>query len=81
MFSRSKKKEDTSYSAVEVSPNRSQTDVSARPSTPQVPGWPVGPQRVASAPLWIIADLLLLLMPIAFLGMLSNYTLNLFHQC
>jgi hypothetical protein len=81
MLSKSKKKEETSYSAVEVSPNRSQTDVSVGPTTATVPGWPVGPQRVASAPLWIIADLLLLLMPIAFLGMLSNYTLNHTRQC
>lgn len=63
----SKKKEDTAYSAVEVDPNTSETDVSRR-SNPAVPGWPSGPQHPGSSPIWILADGILLLMPIAFIG-------------
>lgn len=64
------KKEETAYSAVEVDPNQSITeiDVSSNSTASVVSGWPNGPQRIASAPIWIIADVLLLLMPIAFIS-------------
>lgn len=64
---RSTKPESTAYSAVEIDPNKSDTDVSN--STRTVPGWPTGPQRISNAPLWIIADFLMLLMPIAFIAL------------
>jgi hypothetical protein len=68
LFTGSKKKEETSYSAVEIDANRSDTDVSNQLAAPTIAGWPTGPQRISSAPVWIIGDLLLLLMPIAFIG-------------
>ena len=67
----STKKEDTAYSAVEVEGNRSDTDVSNQSSPHVVSGWPAGPQRIGSAPIWIIGDFLLLLMPIAFIGIVE----------
>jgi hypothetical protein len=67
-FPGSKKKGETSYSAVEVDANRSDTDVSNRSAAPTIAGWPIGPQRISSSPVWIIGDLLLLLMPTAFLS-------------
>ncbi|KAJ4365520.1 hypothetical protein N0V83_008139 [Neocucurbitaria cava] len=63
---RFRKEEDVSYAAVEVEPNRSDTNVSDR--QPTVAGWPATPQRISSSPIWIVGDLLLLLMPIAFIG-------------
>ncbi|KAH7094856.1 hypothetical protein FB567DRAFT_15141 [Paraphoma chrysanthemicola] len=68
-FPGSAKKEDTAYSAVEIDANRSDTDVSNRSAPHDVPGWPAEPQRIASAPIWIIADFLLLFMPIAFIAL------------
>jgi hypothetical protein len=56
---------ETAYKAVENEANSSVRDVSA-PAT--IPGWPTNPQRIASAPLWIIVDFLLLLLPIAFIS-------------
>ncbi|KAF2023295.1 hypothetical protein EK21DRAFT_118903 [Setomelanomma holmii] len=68
-LSGSTRKEDTAYSAVEIEASRSDTDVSNRTEAPAITGWPTGPQRIANAPIWIIADFLLLLMPIAFIAL------------
>jgi hypothetical protein len=67
---RTRKKEVTAYRSVEVDPSKSDTDVSnhIEASAPTIVGWPTGPQRIANAPAWLLADFLLLLMPIAFLG-------------
>jgi len=73
-----KKEEETSHNIVEVDANRSDTDVSNQTVAPTVAGWPTGPQRIASAPIWIIGDLLLLLMPIAFIGEYFRRTSGLF---
>jgi hypothetical protein len=67
----STKKEYTAYSAVKVENNLSDTDVSNQSARHVVPGWPAGPQRIASAPIWIIGDFLLLFMPIAFIGIVE----------
>jgi hypothetical protein len=67
-FPGSRKKEESAYSSVEVDPNRSDTKLSNQTRAPRIDGWPNGPQRITSAPLWIVADGLLLLMPVAFLG-------------
>lgn len=75
-FSRSKKKDESAYSAVEVDPNKSTTDVSSNSATPVLDGWPTGPERIATAPIWIIADILLLLMPIAFIGTFTIYPMQ-----
>jgi hypothetical protein len=61
-----KKKEDVSYTAVEVDPNSSNTDISTQHAA--VSGWPGSPERISSAPIWIVGDFILLLMPIAFIG-------------
>jgi hypothetical protein len=68
LFPRSEKKHESSFGTVEIDLNRSDTDVSDVSTGPVVAGWPTGPQRISTSPVWIIADLLLLLMPIAFLG-------------
>ena len=65
---RSTKKEETVYSSIEVDASRSDTDVSNQTETFTVARWPAGPQHIANASLWFIADLLLLLMPVAFVG-------------
>ena len=65
-----KKKGDVSYTAVEVDPNSSNTDISTQ--HPAVAGWPVSPERVSSALIWIVGDFILLLMPIAFIGKTSS---------
>ncbi|KAF2827174.1 hypothetical protein CC86DRAFT_369384 [Ophiobolus disseminans] len=62
-----KVKEKSSHTIVEVDANRSDTDISSQTVAATVTGWPIGPQRITSAPIWIIGDLLLLLLPIAFL--------------
>lgn len=65
-FPGSTKKEEVSYAAVEVGPSRSDTNVTDL--QPKVAGWPTAPRRILNAPIWIIGDFLLLLLPIAFIG-------------
>ena len=65
-----KKNEDVTYSAVEVGANRSDTNGSREEE--RVPGWPTRAQRLSNAALWIIGGLLVLFMPIAFIGKLST---------
>ncbi|KAF1835356.1 hypothetical protein BDW02DRAFT_290196 [Decorospora gaudefroyi] len=60
-----KKQEDVAYSAVEVDPNGSNVNI-LHPQ-PSVPGWPTAPRRVSIAWVWLVGDLVLLLMPIAFI--------------
>jgi hypothetical protein len=73
LFPRSENKAELFLSAVEIDLNRSDTDVSHVSTEPVVAGWPTGPQRISSSPVWIIADFLLLLMPVAFLGRDHGY--------
>ncbi|KAF2129893.1 hypothetical protein P153DRAFT_396232 [Dothidotthia symphoricarpi CBS 119687] len=61
----SSKKEDVIYCEVEVDPNESNNSIHGR--VPKVAGWPTVPRRVGGFSLWIVADLVLLLMPIAFI--------------
>jgi hypothetical protein len=69
-FPGTRKKGVIAYRSVEVDPSKSDTDVSnhIEASASTIVGWPIGPQRVANAPAWLLADLLLLLMPISFIG-------------
>jgi hypothetical protein len=58
------------YRPVEVDPCKICTDESTYTSeiTSTVEGWPTRPQRAVGARLWMIGDLVLLLMPVAFIG-------------
>ena len=60
------KQSASSYAAVEGDPDGLGLNGSNQP--PVVPGWPTSPHRIWTSPVWIACDLLLLLLPIAFIG-------------
>lgn len=64
-----KKSGDVTYAAVETDAMRSNSNAADQQTT--VDGWPTAPERISSAPIWVIGDMLLLLMPIAFIGKFS----------
>jgi hypothetical protein len=57
-----------SYRAVEVDANKDDVNVSRRAPVCAVPDWPTEPRRVVIAPWWILVDLSLLVIPVAFIG-------------
>lgn len=61
-----KKRQDVTYAAVELDPRRSDSDTADQQTT--VEGWPTAPERISSASIWVVGDIVLLLMPIAFIG-------------
>jgi hypothetical protein len=67
----SRKKDRTSIvSVVDLGTHRSDTGLtiqSTQSTSSVIEGWPKGLQRVGSTPVWIVADILLLLVPIAFI--------------
>jgi hypothetical protein len=71
LFASNKKKDRTSIvSIVELGTHRSDTGLttqSNQSTSSVIEGWPKGPQRVGFAPVWIAADILLLMVPVAFI--------------
>lgn len=73
-FLKSEKKEDISYSAVDASSghNESETNLPRYLQASQVPGWPAAPERVGNMKLWVLADILLVMLPIAFISKITG---------
>jgi hypothetical protein len=63
-----KTKEEVAVDVVEVGATRTDTNVSTASTKSVVDGWPTDAQRVGWAPLWMVVDLLLLIVPSAFIG-------------
>ncbi|KAF2873962.1 hypothetical protein BDV95DRAFT_604181 [Massariosphaeria phaeospora] len=63
-----RKKDATISTALERDPNATVDSASSEESL-SVTGWPKEPQSIGSSSLWIVADIALLLMPIAFIAL------------
>ena len=72
-FRKPEKQESTAYSAVEVDADSFDTGNGITNHASPTPGWPAEAHRIASAPIWVVFDCLLLLLPIAFIGKLRNH--------
>lgn len=77
-FLKSEKKEGVSYSAVAVSSthNGSDTNLPRQLQASEVPGWPTAPERVGNMLLWVLADILLIMLPIAFISKTLCFPVN-----
>lgn len=64
-----KEQSEVAYAAVEGDPDVTHNDGSGQPLKPVVQGWPVAPKAVSRSILLIITDVVLLLLPLGFLGM------------
>jgi hypothetical protein len=71
LFPTSKKQPETSYSPVDGDIDRSDTDASSKTKSTTAGKWSYDPGYISRGRLWIIVDLLLLLLPIAFIGKCS----------
>jgi hypothetical protein len=62
------KTKKVSYRAVEIDANKDDVNVSRRTPACAVPDWPTEPQRLVIAPWWLLVDLSLLVIPVAFIS-------------
>ncbi|KAF2638688.1 hypothetical protein P280DRAFT_471260 [Massarina eburnea CBS 473.64] len=62
-------KDGVAYHTVALGAHPSDSDVSRRADLKKVKDWPEGPQHIELYRIWIVADILLLLLPLAFLAL------------
>jgi hypothetical protein len=76
LFPGMKRTRSTDYSLVNIDQKQANANA-ANSTTPSIVAeWPGGPRCAVGTQLWIVADFLLLLMPVAFIGMLPIYMLS-----
>lgn len=68
LFPASKKQQETSYSPIDGDIDRSDTDASIESKYTSAAEGSDDPAYISRGRLWIVVDLLLLLLPIAFIG-------------